>query len=315
MEGMSASRQSVLVPNLHTRYPLSAIDQGERVLQVVGSLRFGTSIQLRRSVFDPVSASRRQARDRATRTLRRLFDSGYLRRVQVFCPSSVSDRLSLQVVHVLSAMGARAVGLDPRLARTRAPKDRQVLGHDFWLTELGVLAFAGCPEGLSVTHWWNDRVLASRKRRGLLSLSVIPDALLVVRNTISGKDYPCLVELDLGTESVRASSALRDVAGKIEGYLSYLTAGFSHEFGIAAVPIVLFVTDTEIRAQSLRELTRRLGGAGRFWFAPLPRVRGVANPHPAANASPDPLYGPFWGSNWQTAHQDGFRSLAARCGR
>lgn len=311
----AAPRQSILVPNLRTRYPLSSIDQGERVLQVVGSLRFATAIQLRRAIFDPVSGSPRQARTRATRSLRRLFDSGYLRRVQVFCPSASSDRLSLQVVNVLSSSGAPAVGLEPRVARARAPKARSVLSHEFWLVECGVLAFEGCPAGLSITRWWGDRVLAARHHKGLLSLPTIPDALLVVRHEATGKEFPAYIELDLGTEVVRARGAARaDLAGKIDGYLAFDRARFYQEFGINAGPIVLFVTDSDQRADSVRDLTRRLGGAGRFWFVTLPRLRGTAPAPPPANAPFDALHGPFWAQTWLTAANEQPRSLAARCG-
>jgi hypothetical protein len=312
---MSPARRSPFVRQTRTRYPLAEIDQGERVLLILGSLRFATNIQVRRAIFDSGSSSPRHARDRATTALRRLFDSGYLHRVQVFCPSASSDRLSLQIVNVLSAAGARAIGLDPRIARPRAPKDRQVLAHDFWLTELGVLAFAGCPPGLTITHWWNDRVLAARKRRGLLWLPNISDALLVVRNDASGKDFPCFVELDLGTETGRAvKSGRRDVARKIEGYLDYLATGFQQEFGIAAVPIVLIVTDSEARSQSLRALTQELGGGGRFWFAPLPRLRGLAGASQWSETAPNAPQSPFWAPSWQTAHSHQWRSLAVRCG-
>lgn len=297
-----------------TRYPLSAIDQGERLLQVVGSLRWATAIQLRRALFDRTSATPRQARYRATKALRRLFDAGYLNRVPVFAPSAASGQLSPQVVQTLSAAGARTIGLAPRLARTRAPKPRAVLTHDFWLVDLGVLALAGCPEELTVTHWWNDRVLAARQRKGLLSLPTIPDALLVARHVQTGKDYPCLVELDLGTESVTSRGGVRpDFARKIEGYLDYLGAPFRQEFGLDAPPIVLIVADSERRLDSLRETTRRLGGGGRFWFATLPRLRGSDGSDTQANASPAALDGPFWASNWQTAANDQPRSLAARC--
>lgn len=315
MPAPPSSRRSPLVRQTVTHYPLSAIDRGERILLLVGSFRFATNIQLRRAVFDPISATPRQARYRATKSLRRLFDSGYLTRIQVFCPASTSDELSLQIVNILSAKGARAIGLDPRLARVRAPKPRSVLSHDFWLTELGVLAFAGCPEALTITHWWNDRVLASRKRKGLLSLPTIPDGLLVVRNQITGKDYPCLLELDLGTESVvPAGSARVAVRHKIAGYLDYLGASFRQEFGIEAPPIVLIVTDSTRRFASLREMTRALGGAGRFWFASLPRLRGLGTTKARSNASPAGRQSPFWASTWLTAANDQPRSLGSRCG-
>lgn len=318
MEGMSPSpspRTSPLRRQTTTRYPLAAIDQGARVLAVLGSLRFATAIQLRRAIFAQEAVTPRQARHRATKSLRRLFDSGYLARVQVFCPSASSDELSLQVVHALSALGARAVGLDPKLARSRAPKARSVLTHDFWLTELGVLAFEGCPAGLEVTRWWNDRVLAARKRKGQLSLPTIPDALLVARNRTTGAEHPCLVELDLGTESVRSRGGGRaDFSRKIDGYLDYLGVPFRHDFAIDAPPIVLIVADSERRLASLRATTERLGGGGRFWFATVARLRGLDASRPLQDADSAALGGAFWGSNWAVPHQDGLRSLAARCG-
>jgi Replication-relaxation len=318
MDDMTSSplpRKSPLVRARATRYPLSAIDQGERILTVLGSLRFATAIQVRRAVFDQTSISPRQARHRATKTLRRLFDAGFINRVQVFCPSASSDQLSLQVVQTLSALGARAIGLDPALARSRAPKARSVLGHDFWLTELGVLALAGCPEGLAVTHWWNDRVLSARRRKGQLSLPTIPDALLVVRNLTTGKDHPCLVELDLGTESVTSSGMVRaDFSRKIEGYLEYLGAPFRKDFGIDAPPIVLIVADSERRLASLKTTTQRLGGGGRFWFATLPRLRGLETPKHLSNNALAARQGAFWGSHWSVPSNEGLRSLATRCG-
>ena len=223
-----------------------------------------------------MSSTERQARHRATRSVRRLFDSGYLRRVVVFAPSAASGVLSRQIVHVLSAKGAAEVGVDPRWVRTRAPKDQQVLSHDFWLVELAVLAMAGCPEPLSILTWWDDRVLAGRKRQGFLTLGNIPDGYLLIENLATGKRFPCLVELDLGSESVRATShGRRDFTRKIEGYLPYLDGRFREEFGINAPPVVLIVADTEARLESLRETTRRLGGAGRYWFASLPHLRAI----------------------------------------
>ncbi|MGI8483940.1 MAG: replication-relaxation family protein [Thermomicrobiales bacterium] len=308
-------RRSSLVRQPTTRYPLSAIDQGTYLLALLASLRGATAIQLRRAVFDRTSATPRQARYRATKALRRLFDAGYVRRVPVFCPSARSDQLSFQVMQTLSASGACAIGFDPKLARSRAPKARSVLTHDFWLIELGVLALEGCPDGLEVTHWWNDRVLAARKRTGQLSLPTIPDALLVVRNTENGKDYPCLLELDLGTESVTARGAVRaDVSRKVEGYLEWLGSGFRRDFGIDAPPIVLIVTDSERRLESLRATTKRLGGGGRFWFATLHRLRHDGDPDTTQIDSSPGLQGAFWDLNWQTAQNHGLRSLASRCG-
>src|SRR5680860_84090 len=178
-------------------YPLSMIEHGSLILELLVSLRFATGGQVQRVVFTATSASERQARHQSTRSLRRLFDAGFLRRVPVFAPSS-TGRMSRQVVNVLSASGARAVGVNPDWIRRRAPRADEILTHDFWLVELAVRAMADCPESLSIMTWWDDRVLAGRKRQGLLSLPNIPDGYLLVENLSTGKRFPCLVELDLG---------------------------------------------------------------------------------------------------------------------
>jgi hypothetical protein len=295
-------------------YPLTMIEEGQEILLALASLRFATGSQIQRIIFDRTAVSPRMARHRATRSLRRLFDAGYLRRVSVFAPSS-TGRMSMQIVNVLSASGARVIGLDPRWVRTRAPKDGQVLTHDFWLVELGVLAMEGCPKGLAITTWWDDRLLSGRKRQGSFSLATIPDGLLIVQQLGTGKLFPSFLELDLGTESVvGTSSGRRDFARKIEGYLAYTPASFAEEFGISAAPIVLTVTESEWRMGSLMEVTVRLGGGGRFWFSTLDRLRNnVGSDHAQAGAD-SARYGPFWTSNWQTSLHDGWRSFAARCG-
>jgi hypothetical protein len=308
-------RRSPLRRQTTNRYPLSAIDQGERVLLTLGSLRFATITQLRRAIFDRLTETPSQARHRATNAARRLFDAGFINRTPVFCPAAASDQLSLQVVQTLSAAGARAIGMDPTLARSRAPKARSVLAHDFWLTELGVLAMEGIPESLAVTRWWNDRVLAARKRKGQLSLPTIPDALLTIRHQATGRDYACLIELDLGTESVASRGRVRpDFSRKIEGYLDYLGAGFRADFGLDTPPIVLIVADSDRRLESLKAAAARLGGGGRFWFATLPRLRGIDDSRPATHDSPAARKGAFWGLHWSVPNQDGLRSLARRCG-
>lgn len=309
------ARLSPLSRNTRTRHPLSDIEYGPEILTLLASLRFATTNQIQRVVFDRDGTSARQARHRATRSLRRLFDSGYLRRVVVFAPAATSLRTSKQIVHVLSASGARAVGVDPRWVRNRAPGERQVLVHDYWLLELAVTAMEGCPEPLSILTWWDDRILSSRKRQGLLTLGNIPDGYLLIENLVNGKHFPCLIELDLGSASVQATTrGRRDFARKIEGYLEYVDGPFRREFGIAAPPVVLIVADSEQRLASLRATTRRLGGGGRYWFATLQRLRG----RDAANGPKifdfPARQGPFWTPNWQPAHEDGWRSLTARCG-
>lgn len=158
-------------------------------------------------------------------------------------------------------------------------------------------------------------MLAGRKRKGQLSLLNIPDGLLVVENLSNGKLFPCLVELDLGTESVASPSRVRrDFSRKIDGYLEYLGSAFRTDFNLNAPPIVLIVADSERRLESLRATTRRLGGGGRFWFATLPRLRQSVSHHGEPTANSAAFEGPFWASNWQTAVNDERRSLATRCG-
>lgn len=314
-QGMSKTptRTSALARRA-TRYPLSMIEDGQLILELLVSLRFATGTQIQRVIFDRTSVSPRMARHRATRSLRRLFDAGLTRRVSVFAPSS-TGRMSQQIVNVLSAAGAQAVGVDPRWARTRTPKDGAILIHDYWLMELAVLAMEGCPPPLTIERWWDDRILMARKRQGRLSLSNVPDGLLVIENLSSGKRFPCLVELDLGTESVVSPTRLRrDFARKIEGYLEYLGRSFRGEFELDAPPIVLIVTDSPRRLASLRQTTQRLGGRGRYWLVILDQLRRMPDANDQRDSPSAALHAPFWASNWQTAEEDGRRSLATRCG-
>lgn len=289
------------------------IEEGDEILLALASLRFATGNQIQRIIFNH-SSTTHMARHRSTRSLRRLFDAGFIRRVSVFAPSASSSRMSMQLVNVLSPAGARAVGVEPRWIRNRAPKDGQVLSHEFWLMELAVLAMEGCPTQLAITTWWDDRILAGRKRQGSMSLPNIPDGLLVVQNLDTDKLFPSFVELDLGTESVAGySSHRRDFARKIEGYLEYLQGPFQAEFGIEAAPIVLIVAESERRLESLRASTKRLGGGGRYWFTTLDRLRndGVLESQQTSDSAA--LQCPFWAANWQTTVDDGWRSLAGRC--
>jgi len=137
------ARTSPLNRNRRTQYPVDQVEHGLDILTVLASLRFATGSQLQRIIFNQESDTPRQGRHHATRAIRRLFDSGYLKRIVVFAPSATSGLLSRQLVHVLSPLGARAVGVEPRWMRTRAPKEREVLTHDFWLVELAVLSMGG----------------------------------------------------------------------------------------------------------------------------------------------------------------------------
>ena len=78
--------------------------------------------------------------------------------------------------------------------------------------------------------------------------------------------------------------------------------------------MVLIIADSHQRMESLRTATKRLGGGGRFWFASLPHLRAIDAADEAAGPQSADHNGPFWESNWRAAHEDGWRSLAARCG-
>jgi hypothetical protein len=287
------------------------IEHGQSILELLVSIRFATGTQVQRVVFEADATSPRMARHRSTRALRRLFDAGLIRRVRVFAPSS-TGRMSQQIINVLSASGARQMSVDPNWIRRRSPQDGAIQVHDFWVVEIAIRSMAGCPPPLEVLQWWDDRALMGRKRRGELSLPTVPDGLLVVRHPETGKIYPSFVEVDLGTESVHGERGVRrDVARKIEGYVEYLEAAELSDFGLHAPGIVLIITDSDRRLESLRQLTQRLGGGGRFWFSTLERTGDRNEDIGQAFTGREGL---FWAQNWQTAHDDGWRSLAARCG-
>lgn len=296
-------------------YSLDMVEGGVQILGWISLLRFATNIQIQRLVFNRDSISKRMARHRSTRSVRRLFDGDFVRRMEVFAPGP-TGRMSRQMINVLSPKGVAALGLLPTKVQ-RPPNQNAILTHEYWLVELSVRAAEGCPSPLAITECWNDRTMASIKRQGSISLSVIPDGLLVTANQTTDKTYPSFIELDLGSESVNSASRMRSsVAGKIEAYSDYLSAPlqFNQEFGIEGSPIVLFVADSERRLESIRKVTKELGGMGRFWFSTLDRLsRSAVSNGNWIYASDDPQ-GPFWTSNWQTSQNDELRSLATRCG-
>jgi hypothetical protein len=58
--------------------------------------------------------------------------------------------------------------------------------------------------------------------------------------------------------------------------LGHLDQGSRVAFGIDGPPIVMILSDSERRLNVLWDLTRRLGGLSRYWFATLDRLRGGA---------------------------------------
>jgi hypothetical protein len=246
-----------------------------------------------------------------------LFDAGFVRRVEVFAPSN-SGRISRQTVNVLTAKGAGVIGLDASVVRRRTPPSDAILIHEFWLVELAVEAAASCPAPLALTQLWNDRELAARKRLRLISLGSIPDGLFLIRNQQTGMSYPCFLELDLGTESLQAASRIRsDIRRKVESYLESFSTPhtFNEDFGVEGRPIVLFVAESERRLANMRQITQDLGGGGRFWFSTL---SWLTHSQPLTEGRKintfEALKGPFWTSNWLTAQDDEWRSLATRAG-
>jgi len=136
----------------------------------------------------------------------------------------------------------------------------------------------------------NDRVLASRKRRGLLSLPTNPDALLVgATNEWQGLSVP-------GRAGSRDGSVAHVAHAGYGGEDRELLVLSEGEFGRVrrrGGAIVLIVTDS--RHERSRYVPSPTAGARAGLVCSPPRQRGLVVENVATETVPYALYGPFWG--------------------
>ncbi|MDP9356642.1 MAG: replication-relaxation family protein [Chloroflexota bacterium] len=313
-----------------TSRPLSAIEHGPQILTLLDSHLYLSNDQIETLLFrhgNTVTGKPRSPKGAAyaaNTALRHLFDAGYADRVPVFLPGASPHTVKPHYVNVLSTRGARIAaellkeqGRTPRWRRSLLPHPWQPLLHGYWIRQFAVTGRAACEvRGWRWWSWFDDRQLAALKKEHGARFAAVPDGFFVITNPETGKDFPHFLEIDLGTETVTARSPGRlDWRGKVESYLDYLDRHFREQFGLASLPIILTVTESEQRLAHLLAATGAAGGGGRFWFTTLARLfspAGVQDGH--ERRASDALEGAFWASIWRVPTSSQMRTLASRCG-
>ncbi len=310
--------------------PLAAIERGTGIIKTLDSFLYLDNDQVETLLFRHGLTMKGKLRSpkgaayAANTSLRRLFDSGYVDRIPVFLPGLKPHTVKAHYVNTLSARGARVAaellrqeGRTPRWRRSLLPHPWQPLLHGYWIRQFAVTGKAACEtQGWRWWSWFDDRQLAALKKEHGARFTAVPDGFFVITDPETGKDFPHFLEIDLGTETVTARSPHRlDWRGKVESYLDYLDRHFREQFGLAALPIVLTVTESEQRLAHLLAATGATGGGGRFWFTTLDRLfspAGVLGGQKEPGC--DGLEGTFWASIWRVPTSNQSRSLAGRYG-
>ncbi|MGH7890273.1 MAG: replication-relaxation family protein, partial [Thermodesulfobacteriota bacterium] len=234
------------------------------VLKSVYTYRFLTSTQLTKMFFTSKSF--------ADRRLRKLYDHGFLDRIQ----RPVTEG-KCELLYALWTEGARVLSRKLKTSREELgwSKSKNKVGGEFLEHELEVTRFRlaleeACKntDGYSLKEWRNKEELKLKKgsisygekiRERRKNIILIPDAYFVL-NTPKGIAH-FFLEIDRYTET--ASKVFRR---KMNGYKIYLERGlFRERFGGKNFR-VLSVTTNNTRLTSIVKVTSELGLGIVYWF-------------------------------------------------
>jgi len=249
------------------RVPIERLELSPRDVEILKSVhkyRFLTSTQLTKMFF--------KSKSFADRRLRKLYDHGFLDRIQ----QPVTEGKG-ELLYSLWTEGARV--LSRKLKKSREElgwsksKNRvrwEFLEHELEIGRLRLALEEACKHqsGYSLEEWKNKEELKFRKgnvafgekiRERGRKISIIPDAYFVL-STPKGRGH-FFLEIDRYT--VTASKVFRN---KMTGYKIYFERGLFQERFSARNFRVLTVTINATRLKSLINSTRELGSGIMFWF-------------------------------------------------
>lgn len=265
------------------RVPEERLELSPRDLEILRSLytyRFLTSTQLAKMFFSSKSF--------ADRRLRKLYDHGFLDRIQ----RPVTEGKS-ELLYSLWTEGARVLSKKLNMSRQELgwskSKNRvrgEFLEHELEVTQFRLAIEEACKdnEGYSLMEWRNKEELKFKKgnisygekvRERGKNIILIPDAYFVLRTPKGIAHF--FLEIDRYTET--ASKVFRR---KMVGYKVYLERGlFRDRFGGKNFR-VLTITTNNTRLKSLITVTRELGLGIMYWFT---TSHGIA---------PETILGKIW---------------------
>lgn len=235
------------------------------ILQSVYTYRFLTSTQLAKMFFSSKSF--------AYRRLRKLYDHGFLDRIQ----RPVTEGKS-ELLYSLWTEGARVLSKKLNMSRQELgwskSKNRvrgEFLEHELEVTRFRLAIEEACKnnEGYSLMEWRNKEELKFKKgnisygekvRERGKNIILIPDAYFVLQTPKGTAHF--FLEIDRDTET--ASKVFKR---KMKGYKMYFERGlFRKRFGGKNFR-VLTVTTNSMRLTSLVKVTGEFGLGIVYWFA------------------------------------------------
>jgi hypothetical protein len=256
------------------------------IVKTVARMRAVTSKQITRLLFPAQTPTRSEKiTSQAKLRLTKLSRAGYLAQV---------IRLNAPAIYWLGAKGLRElrdlglVSPDLRLY----PSEREVtsawLAHHLQTVDVWIAVALSCARhGIELVEFRDQREMQRTHRQDKVSIAVgertelaavVPDSFFHLR-TCQGRDSRFLLEVDLGTETLVATTpGARDVARKIRGYLSFLpkhrfdhTSLYERRYG-ANPGRILWVVAGQRRLQHIKSLIFALGGRRRFWLTTIERM-------------------------------------------
>lgn len=252
------------------------------ILKAVSRYRYLQTNQIKRLLFAG-NKDNQAARNR----LRRLYDHGYLGRIQPYV--RIGEGENADIAYYLERKGHEQLegeGVPIPNYATGAQVKHQFLQHALDVSEFRLnleLALADSPI-VEIERFTADfelkpdtRKLIGKERYALYgtvahpvtkqSYIVYPDALIILRGKGKHADVRRLlfVEIDRSTEGLNA------IKDKVTGYAIYKDRGLVSRHGVADFR-VLFQTNTEQRAQSIRRFLTGVDGTELVWITAAAQV-------------------------------------------
>jgi hypothetical protein len=193
----------------------------------------------------------------------------------------------------------RALGDEPIWRESHCPRPQQRFEHALLVTWFGFVTSRDCRQ--SPWQCWNylaDRHLAAARADGA-RYPMIPDGHFIITNLSTGHNFTHFFEIDRGFTTGSGRGNRADWVAKIRDYATYLgpAGGWAADFGPLPRPVVLIVTVSPRRAETILAAIAEAGGNGAYWVTTFDEVATTG----------------LWGAIWRVVSEAEPRSLETRC--
>ncbi|MCA9938212.1 MAG: replication-relaxation family protein [Anaerolineales bacterium] len=271
-----------------TRLPGFRLTSRDRaIIRAVYRYRVLTTPQVEALLFRPDQGQpHRTKTSRCRHRLKLLYHHGYLARQEL--PTRPSEGRK-PLIYFLDAgaipLLAQELDVFPEDIDWKPVYNRlqpQSVDHLLAINDVRIAVDVGAQvTPVRLVRWLDEKTLKSREMRDSVEIvvhqgrrsraTIVPDGyFLLTDNTY---DYHHMLEVDMGTETLRSSRYnRRDFARKIRGYLAYWQSGkYTARYQTEAMR-VLTVTTSEKRLANLVRVTEGVGGGQQFWFTTFAKV-------------------------------------------